>query len=141
MVLIGRDYTCHDLLFSGHTVVITLYCLFFCRYTKSSIFKLLMLTLGIVALFLIVSTRFHYSSDVLYGMLISYVGFIIYHSLVDEIHETLMLNQIDQNLERKNFFDVGIYNQSNIIKRIVVIFIVWHESFDHLIKRDGTIVE
>lgn len=139
LIIIGRDYTCHDLLFSGHSVVIMIYSLFYFRYTKSMFLKCSIIPLTLTGFFLILSTRFHYTSDVLFAILISFVGFFIYHSIIDEITETLSFNQLDFPGSRKNFLDVGIYNDSNWIKRTVVIFIVWHESIGHLVRRDGSI--
>ena len=94
-VLIGRRVTCGDCLFSGHTAMICLASLVGLRYgryffSNLKVWKLIRVLLFLYtfsAYLLIICTRFHYTIDVVLGVLIPTALWKWFHSHVKYINE------------------------------------------------------
>lgn len=67
---------CSDMMYSGHTSVLVLGTLFLCTYSSSTPIRVGAVLLALLGIFLILSTRHHYSSDVLVGIYISTLAFV-----------------------------------------------------------------
>eukprot|EP00928_Gymnodinium_smaydae_P002959 TRINITY_DN1107_c0_g2_i2.p1 TRINITY_DN1107_c0_g2~~TRINITY_DN1107_c0_g2_i2.p1 ORF type:complete len:393 (-),score=7.86 TRINITY_DN1107_c0_g2_i2:243-1337(-) len=97
-ILSKGDITCHDVMFSGHTMLLTTSMLFFFHYirrspwhehglshewfsTSSGLFMGSCVYMAI-GYYCIVASRFHYTVDVLVGILISYFVFHSYHDQI-----------------------------------------------------------
>lgn len=97
LYLIGKVETCFDCLFSGHTSVIV-FCTCMCfRYTgswedKTFVFKFLLLPFT-VGIHLVISTRFHYTVDVYFAILISIIIFDFYHGKLDRVKELIKMDK------------------------------------------------
>ena len=87
LVLCTYKITCYDLLFSGHTVSLTLCGMMWYQYTKKENKFIYNITCTITTLivllgyFLIISTHFHYSIDVFIGSLLTIFSWIALHQL------------------------------------------------------------
>lgn len=114
LYILGQVETCFDCLFSGHSAVITLCSCIYYYYTKVYILKLFILPPLLLSLCLVVSTRFHYSIDVLYGALVGLMAFKIYH---------WGLEYVKERIKYKDSYDIGGE------KRTYLSFILWFESW------------
>jgi hypothetical protein len=121
LYIIGKVETCFDCLFSGHSAVITLCSFIYFYYTTHKILKYLILPFYILALCLVISTRFHYSIDVVYGALLSITLMSLYHYL---LNNTIIYVKGKKPFEKKKYlFDEPLY------KRLIYDFIIWIESY------------
>ncbi|KAK6733263.1 hypothetical protein RB195_017174 [Necator americanus] len=79
---------CGDMLFSGHTTVISTSCFFLNYYTPHSLWplKLAAITSCIIAMVCVVVSRIHYSVDVVMGYWISSIIFSVYHGFCEVPH-------------------------------------------------------
>lgn len=68
LLVFDINHTCADVFFSGHAVGITLFVLFWQRYTKHWFFKIIMWILWVAGCFLIIATHYHYTIDVIFGV-------------------------------------------------------------------------
>ena len=84
-VLATSKLTCYDLLFSGHTVNLTICSLLWTQYaTRHRLFNIISISIcwcvSFTGYFLIIATHFHYTVDVLIGALLSISLWISYHN-------------------------------------------------------------
>lgn len=79
MIILGKKRTCFDVLFSGHSAMITLTTLIWIQYETNIIIQLLWIPVATIGYFIMISTRFHYTVDVVYGTLITIVVWSSYH--------------------------------------------------------------
>jgi hypothetical protein len=91
LVMAGTHRTCSDCFFSGHSVMIALSGLIWFTYTDS---KYLLVRLAIIPLalgggFVLISTHFHYTVDVLYGCFIGVGIWTTYHYVVNMVEKWL----------------------------------------------------
>lgn len=93
-----HELTCQDVLFSGHTVALTLFTLIYIRYITwtpwlassntsasmsiANLFRTFALTFMFVGYYVIVTSKFHYSVDVIIGSLLTVLIFQGYHSAI-----------------------------------------------------------
>ena len=84
--------TCGDMIFSGHTLLIILFCLTFHTYypkTKHMYsvngVKAMVWILGLVGVFFIIATRLHYTLDVLLAVFLAMTLWNSYHRLANTI--------------------------------------------------------
>jgi len=98
------ELTCQDVMFSGHTVVITLPTLFLLRYSAWSpwvppstsspssvwsgvlLFKITVIMIMLVGYYVIIASKLHYTADVLVGSFLTVMLFQTYHSVVRVAH-------------------------------------------------------
>eukprot|EP00932_Pfiesteria_piscicida_P018774 SRR837773.5621.p2 GENE.SRR837773.5621~~SRR837773.5621.p2 ORF type:complete len:351 (+),score=110.26 SRR837773.5621:76-1053(+) len=94
-----QDLTCQDVMFSGHTVALTLAVLFLCRYISLAPWSSYMMNRGWLSLntffhvvgyiftaigyYCIAGSRFHYTLDVLVGSLVTITTFRAYHDKIE----------------------------------------------------------
>jgi len=92
------EMTCQDVLFSGHTVGLTLATLIWIRYLPwtpwyqwaastglvsfASLLKFILLMTMFAGYYVIIASKFHYSCDVFMGMMLTVMVFQVYHSAV-----------------------------------------------------------
>ena len=75
------NHSCGDYMFSNHSVYLTLITLFFIYFSSYLSEKILFSILSIIGYFLIIISRYHYSSDVLIGALLSILSFFSFKFL------------------------------------------------------------
>eukprot|EP01006_Ploeotia_vitrea_P058702 TRINITY_DN69_c0_g1_i1.p1 TRINITY_DN69_c0_g1~~TRINITY_DN69_c0_g1_i1.p1 ORF type:complete len:261 (-),score=8.47 TRINITY_DN69_c0_g1_i1:116-898(-) len=98
LVMLQMYPTCMDVFYSGHTTNITIAALIWWRYTPIAplwvprcwqwvnttkgiqLQRMLMLVLVLIAYFLILCTRFHYTLDVMIAISLCFVGDYVYHT-------------------------------------------------------------
>lgn len=87
-VLVSGKRTCGDVMFSGHTtsVVAGILCWLFTENQLHT--RLLVSSQGIISLFMIISTRFHYTDDVIIGTAITVLVFLTYYLMRERKIET-----------------------------------------------------
>lgn len=68
LLILHINHTCSDVFFSGHAVGMTLFTLFWQKYTKHLFFKVIMWIVWVVGCFLIIATHYHYTIDVIFGV-------------------------------------------------------------------------
>jgi len=92
------ETTCQDVMFSGHTVALTLATIAFLHYTpwapwtwcnespscvsRAFILKVIVIATMLVGYYVIIASKFHYTADVLMGGILSALIFHSYHSAV-----------------------------------------------------------
>ena len=88
------DVTCGDMIFSGHTLIIVLFCLtFHTYYPKTQSFwgingvKIIVWVTGLVGILFIVATRLHYSIDVLLAVYLSVTLWNAYHKMAEALNQ------------------------------------------------------
>lgn len=92
LIIVGVESTVTDMMFSGHTSVWIIIALFTTYYAnKRDIFHYFMWIINISGIVLLIAAREHYTADVIIGIFISTMVFLIYHFLVD----TEILNNWD----------------------------------------------
>eukprot|EP00929_Paragymnodinium_shiwhaense_P020694 TRINITY_DN13702_c0_g1_i1.p1 TRINITY_DN13702_c0_g1~~TRINITY_DN13702_c0_g1_i1.p1 ORF type:complete len:406 (-),score=30.34 TRINITY_DN13702_c0_g1_i1:127-1218(-) len=110
-IFIDGDVTCQDVMFSGHTTLLTTMMLFFLHYMQVSPWSqaslahdwmsvptgvwLLSVLYMIMGYYFIVASHFHYTVDVMVGFLMSYFVFNSYHNAIETMwfrKRTLMLH-------------------------------------------------
>jgi len=92
------ELTCEDVLFSGHTVGLTLGTLVFMRYEQwtpwfgasaraglqsmVTLLRIALMSQALIGYYVIIASKFHYSADVLVGFLMTLMIFSWYHTAV-----------------------------------------------------------
>lgn len=79
----GVRATAKDFMFSGHAATFTLFANTVARYTNYSWFSLLYWIYCILGILVVISTRQHYTVDVVVGVIIAQLTFWVYHLLFD----------------------------------------------------------
>ncbi|XP_033644341.1 sphingomyelin synthase-related protein 1-like [Asterias rubens] len=81
----AREELCGDYIYSGHTVSITAFCLFFIEYTPSKcrLMHFLVRVTGASGIFFIVAAHEHYTVDVLVAIIVTVLLFLYYHTLAN----------------------------------------------------------
>jgi membrane-associated phospholipid phosphatase len=119
LILAGYAKTCQDCFFSGHSVAISLASLIWFDYLNARmLFRLLAIPAAIIGAVIIISCHFHYSVDVMFGFLISFLVWKYYHSIIHRISRYLVRRKRD--LENKG----GIHPVS------------WWELARHFLKNE-----
>ena len=87
-VIIGQHSTCGDVMYSGHTMMITSAALLWHLYTPYLIPKIIMWIATFAGMLVIISTHFHYSDDVIIAFMLTIIFYNIYHWAlwIGEIH-------------------------------------------------------
>ncbi len=80
-LLFHHQHACYDLMFSGHSAHAVLIWLFTMIYIDNKYEKFVITFLSIICQFLIIATRFHYSSDVVIGGTMSILFFGFYYGI------------------------------------------------------------
>ena len=79
-VISGQHSTCGDVMYSGHTMVLTSSALLWQLFTDDPVIvKILVWILSFIGMLIIVATRFHYSDDVIIAFLLTLTLYVIYH--------------------------------------------------------------
>ena len=78
-VVLGQHSTCGDVLYSGHTMILTSSALLWQLYTHNFILKIAVWIFSVIGMLIIVATHFHYSDDVVIALLLTLFGYTIYH--------------------------------------------------------------
>lgn len=99
-IFLAEDVTCQDVLYSGHTVAITLSALFIAEYSGKSpwfvrslvgryrvcsllsLTPMLLVVYVLVGWYVIIASRFHYTADVFIGALLTVFVFKTYHAAI-----------------------------------------------------------
>ena len=90
LVSMGESYHCGDLLFSGHSVSITMCIIIFIKYFRRHfpiIVSCIVVLLGIVAYISIIAARSHYSVDVVLGIYLTLTTWVLNNSILDRYVE------------------------------------------------------
>ena len=74
-----RYSTCGDVLYSGHTMTLTLSTLLLHIYSTNILIKISAWIINIIGMLLIIATHFHYSDDVVIAFFLTILSFMIYH--------------------------------------------------------------
>lgn len=82
LVVYGSRHTYSDLIFSGHTSVLTVSALFWAYYARGKFLFFLYMLINILGAVAIISARFHNSVDVFLALIISSGAFWGYHMLI-----------------------------------------------------------
>jgi hypothetical protein len=88
-VISAQHSTCGDVMYSGHTMILTTSALLWQLYTNDHIIiKILIWLLSFIGMLIIISTHFHYSDDVIIAFLLTLALYIIYHWAlwIGEVH-------------------------------------------------------
>jgi hypothetical protein len=94
-VMIGQRFTCHDLMFSGHTTFLQLCAHFFSLYTNYDWrVKWFSWLAAYTGSFLLLIQRWHYSVDVLVGIAITAGVVFGYHAAVWSYHAYMKIGQM-----------------------------------------------
>lgn len=75
----GAAVTCADVFYSGHTIPISCALMVWTDYMRNNRLRWLGIAVSSMALVGIVATRFHYTVDVFYGMMVTYILWRVYH--------------------------------------------------------------
>ncbi|KAF4688739.1 hypothetical protein FOZ60_002481 [Perkinsus olseni] len=75
----GLAHTCADVFYSGHSIPITLSILVWSTYTRTWQERLLGVGFGAFSLLVIICTHFHYTLDVVYGVGVTTIIWLLYH--------------------------------------------------------------
>lgn len=88
-VMAGQRVTCGDVLFSGHTAIMVLCCLFWFHYMPSGVpprisrvIKWIIFIATFCGVSACVCTKFHYSVDVTVGVILASCLFTLYHLVI-----------------------------------------------------------
>lgn len=71
LVMTGAEATCADCLYSGHACILVLMAYLWHMYTNNFFFKALAWTNAVVNCLLLIATRYHYTDDVILGVVIT----------------------------------------------------------------------
>ena len=87
--------SCGNLMFSGHTMFLTLFCIFEYRYLQiNNVCKLVSVAKTIVGIYYIIACRSHYTTDVVISLLLTNLVFYVY------ISKTAVCNKPNDNFIR-----------------------------------------
>jgi hypothetical protein len=167
LILIGQTKTCQDCFFSGHSVAICLSVLVWYDYLKARLWiRMLSIPAALIGGFVIISSHFHYSVDVMFGFLISFFVWKYFHSFIHRISRYLVRRKEDLHHQQKHFTpkswwsltkhflktEVGRVDTNEIkpmenkpmldsqhvfMTMIVLRFIVWYESWECLLVMES----
>jgi hypothetical protein len=163
-ILAGYTKTCQDCFFSGHSVAISLACLIWFDYLNAKMWvRLLAIPVGATGAFIIISSHFHYSVDVMFGFLISFLIWKYYHSMIHRISRYLVRRKHDllnkggvheipswwdlaRHFLRNEVGELDCTELEHIERRtkakdtihvvsiiLTIRFISWYESWDHIL--------
>ncbi|KAF4656368.1 hypothetical protein FOZ61_007018 [Perkinsus olseni] len=79
LVPFGLAHTCADVFYSGHSISVTLATMVWWDYSSSMASRLFGLVWGLLTLTIIIATHFHYTIDVVYGVVITFAAWRLYH--------------------------------------------------------------
>lgn len=80
LITVGQAYTCNDVFFSGHAAAIMLSVLFWLTYAPERRFVFFVaLPLAVSGWLTLLATRFHYSLDVFFGIMLAFLAWMVYH--------------------------------------------------------------
>eukprot|EP00929_Paragymnodinium_shiwhaense_P106185 TRINITY_DN7138_c0_g1_i1.p1 TRINITY_DN7138_c0_g1~~TRINITY_DN7138_c0_g1_i1.p1 ORF type:complete len:408 (+),score=10.21 TRINITY_DN7138_c0_g1_i1:136-1359(+) len=100
-IFVHHDVTCHDVLYSGHTIVLTLTVLIVLKYTPRApwmavtyewrhnvishfrIIQILCLAYWLLGIYSIIASHFHYTVDVIIAAVMTYFCFYTYHYCIE----------------------------------------------------------
>mmetsp|Transcript_52562 Transcript_52562/g.112090 ORF Transcript_52562/g.112090 Transcript_52562/m.112090 type:complete len:402 (+) Transcript_52562:159-1364(+) len=98
-IMLGQDLTCQDVMFSGHTVALTLPMMFLFQYipitpwssfglsrswlSLNSFVRMVGYAIILIGYYFIAGSRFHYTLDVLVGALVVVTMFSAYHNRIE----------------------------------------------------------
>lgn len=83
-VLVGANSTITDFMYSGHTIAWILTALMVQRYTNRGIISGLFWILNIIGILGLISSKMHYTSDVVVSIVVALSLFLIYHLFLDK---------------------------------------------------------
>ncbi|KAF4677099.1 hypothetical protein FOL47_003550 [Perkinsus chesapeaki] len=75
----GLSHTCADVFYSGHSIPITLSIMVWSTYSRTWREKLFGIGFGVFSLLVIICTHFHYTIDVIYGVGVTSIVWLLYH--------------------------------------------------------------
>lgn len=87
LIMMGQKRTCYDVLFSGHSALVTLTTLTWIQYETNSIIQMLSIPVAIGGCFVLIATRFHYTVDVFFGSILAAGCWGTYHYGVRRLRE------------------------------------------------------
>lgn len=92
LVATSYEVTCSDLFFSGHTIMMSLATCIWFTYTSSRyvLVRLLIVPVLLGGVFVLISTHFHYTVDVFYGISIGFILWGGYHYIARTIERWLV---------------------------------------------------
>lgn len=77
-IVFGNLSTCGDVLYSGHTMMLTSSALIWQIYDRRKLFTFLAWTVSIIGMLIIISTHFHYSDDVIIAFIFTTFIHLVY---------------------------------------------------------------
>eukprot|EP00744_Colponema_vietnamica_P009424 GILI01013399.1.p1 GENE.GILI01013399.1~~GILI01013399.1.p1 ORF type:complete len:266 (-),score=41.86 GILI01013399.1:329-1126(-) len=81
-IMAGKNFTCGDVFFSGHTIYMTCMALVWQDYTPNRILKAWVWIATCGGYLVIICTHFHYTLDVLYGAALTASVWRFYHHII-----------------------------------------------------------
>jgi hypothetical protein len=82
LIPFGGSITCADCFYSGHAIPITCALLTWTEYMRRNPFRYIAIPVSILAYSGIVVTHFHYTIDVFYGFIVTFITWRIYHFII-----------------------------------------------------------
>ncbi|BAM41921.1 uncharacterized protein TOT_040000301 [Theileria orientalis strain Shintoku] len=80
----GIVTNCTDLIISGHTMFTVITCVLLCENLRFLASKIVCCLYTVMVLFFIVACKYHYTVDVLFGLLLSVLMYYFYYSKIDD---------------------------------------------------------
>lgn len=82
---LGRDVTCGDMIFSGHTSVLILVCLVFRKYCINRVGRGVVYFITLIGLIAILCSHLHYTIDVIAAIAVTSWTFTKYHNSIHRL--------------------------------------------------------
>ena len=82
-IITGQYVSCGDVMYSGHTMILTSALYLVHVYLPWTVTRVVGWLLTLLGMLIIVSTRFHYTNDVLVAFVFTASAFVIYHFALD----------------------------------------------------------
>ncbi|KAL0478870.1 sphingomyelin synthase-related protein [Acrasis kona] len=103
LILAAQAKTCQDCFFSGHSVAITLSCMLWYDYLNTKIWiRLLAIPAAFIGALVILLCRFHYTVDVIFGFLITFLMWKYYHMFLHRIERYLVKKHVEMLKKQKS---------------------------------------
>lgn len=100
-ILLMKTKTCGDVMYSGHTALVTSMAMCWIISCKKLAVRLVIISISIVILLSVISTRFHYTDDVLIGSVITILVYYAYSSFETSKIRCAMYSFVRANLAER----------------------------------------
>ncbi|KAJ2156039.1 hypothetical protein GGF46_005451 [Coemansia sp. RSA 552] len=120
-ILAGTVGQCTDKIFSGHTAILTLGFLFWCRYATHWCFIALSAMHAVAGIICVLLVRYHYTIDVVIAILLTYAVHFIYYAALDQaVSLHLAVDDRDMStIQSKESDELSAFANSNVYRMSV----------------------